>query len=266
VTNLAAAFEGASQGLDELASHAGQQEMAEAQATRAENLAYLKSRWTMQRQLTVEGARKQALIDVTDHRNTGEHAARDEEIDRQESGRAQNQAAFQRQQLINTEQAQDNSFTNRTELHARSQGHAGRAQDRRTAMGQIIKARAAKSQINAWLANYQQQKGYTKAQLLNTAKYDQVLRAKFTALSSADALEQSARGMLDQRPDLESPYGASGPSMNPAPSSSLAPPPTEGPGISDQPYPTPSGDDQNGPSDEDMQEAEDPNDDGTGGA
>ena len=111
-------------------------------------------------------------------------------------------------------------------------------------MVQVIKARGQKSQINGWIANYQQQKGYSKDQLMNAAKYDPILRGKFNALNSADALEQSAQATLDQQPGLQTPYGASGPSTTTPPPISLAPPPTEGPGISDNPYPDSSAGDE----------------------
>jgi hypothetical protein len=266
VANLSAALEGASQGLDQLAERANQREMMEAEAMRAENLTALKNYYTTGRELAVTGARGRMLIDVSDHRDAAEHTDRDEEIDRQEQGRAQNQAAAQGRSLSDAEALQNSAFTNQAELQARAQGHAGRAQDRRTAMGQIIKARAAKSQTNAWISNYQQQKGYTQAQLLNAAKYDPVLRGKFSALSSADALEQSARGMLDQRPALVSPYGTSAPSTMPSGNPALMSiPQEEGPGISDEPYP-PSDDaaDQMGLSPADTEEAQDPTAAGSG--
>ena len=61
--NLSAAFEGASQGLDQLASLQAQKEMQQAVAMRAENLVQLRNYLTTHRELIVTGQRTQALED-----------------------------------------------------------------------------------------------------------------------------------------------------------------------------------------------------------
>lgn len=258
--NFSAALEGASQGLDQLASLQAQKEMQQATAMRAENLAQLRNYLTTRRELIVTGERTQALEDRDTKRIAAEHANRDEEIDRQESGRERNQAAAQHQQLINTEHAQDNAFTNQAELQARGQGRAARVQAARSAAVQANQARADKAQIREWLGKYQQQSHgpgtvagdpLDAQRLFQLAQHDPVLKSQLQAYKDADAREQAATRAMGKFP---SPYDTPSTSGAVAPANdSLASPPTsmlipysddEGPGVSNQPYPSPSGADK----------------------
>lgn len=264
MSNLAAAFEGASQGLDQLANYAGQREMEQATAMRAENLAQLKNYLTTHRELIVTGERAEALDDRDTKRIAAEHADRDEEIDRQEAGRARNQAATQHRSLADAEALQDNAFTNQAELQARGQGRSARVQTARDAILQANQARQQKAQIREWLLKYQKEGQDTGALagqppldaqgLAELARHDATLASQLQAYKDADAREQAATRATGKFPspyDRPSMPGAVAPANDP-----LASPPIsnrlipysddEGPGVSDQPYPSPSGADEIG--------------------
>jgi hypothetical protein len=261
MSNLSAAFAGASQGLDQLASAEMQREMMQAQMMRAENLAYLRNYLTTHREVALTQVRGQMLEGVADHRAAAEHAARDEEIDRQEQGRSQNQAAAQRRQLIDTEAAQDNAFTNQGELQARAAGRMARVQASRNAVLQANQARQQKAAIRDWLGKYAAQSHgtldprlnqtdpFTAEQLTQFAQHDPVLKAQLLAYKDADAREQAANQAMGKFPspyDTPSAPGAVAPANDSlaSPPTSLIPIPSEGPGISDSPYPTPSAADE----------------------
>jgi len=261
MSNLAAAFEGASQGLDELAAHANQREIAEASAMRAENLAQLKNYLTTHRELIVTDARTQALENVADHRTAGEHAARDEEIDRQEAGRARNRAVGQRRSLADAEALQDNTFTNQAELQARGRGRAARVQAGRDALVQASQARQQKAAIRDWLTKYAAQSHgdgsgtshlandpLDAQQLAQLAQHDAVLASQLRAYRDADAREQAATRAMGKFPspyDTPSTPGAVAPANDVLASPPLIPySGNEGPGVSDQPHPSQSGADE----------------------
>jgi hypothetical protein len=207
MSNLSAAFEGASQGLGQMAGMAMQHEMAEAMAVRAENLAILRNQLSTRRELLVTGARGQVLNAVSNNRVAAEHTARDEEIDRQEGGRARNQSAAQHQQLINTEHAQDNAFVNQGEL----QGRTARVQASRDAMLQAQQARADKAQIRTWLANYSAKHPAPGSLadnpvpldtqgLAQLAQHDPVLKSQLQAYKDASDREQAATRTMGKFP------------------------------------------------------------------
>ena len=195
--------------------------------------------------------------------------------------------AAQKRQLIDTEQAQDNAFTNQAELQARGQSRSGRVQTARDAVVQANAARQQKAAIREWLGQYSaQQHGsadprgtmttdpMTAQQLSQLAQHDPVLKAQLQAYKDADAREQAATGAMGKFPspyDTPSTPGAVAPAND-----ALASPPTsklipysndEGPGVSDQPYPSPSGTDEIGLSGgtSDGSSPDDDDDDGSGG-
>lgn len=248
MANLSAAFAGAGQGLDQLAGAEMQREMMQAQMMRAENLAMLRNYLTTHRDLIVTQARGNVLKDVSDSRVAAQHSARDEEIDRQEAGRAANERSQQGRSLSDTEALQNNEFTNRLEL----QGRAGRTQQYRDAMTQAFQARTQKAQIRTWLTNYQKQNamfsanpggGIDSAGLAQAAQHDSVLASQLQAYKDADSREQAAQSSMNGMgsPYVTMPSGSSAPgALNSSPA--LMPYDNEeGPGVSDEPYPSDSG-------------------------
>lgn len=285
MSNLAAAFQGAAQGLDQMAGMQGQREMQEAMAMRAENLAYLNNALTTRRQVMMTDMRTSALEDRDQKRIAAESQARRGDIQLQENLRNSNRSRAQQQQLIDTEKAQDNAFTNQGELQARAAGRTARVQTARDAVVQANQARQQKATIREWLSKYSAQahgshdpRGtmttdpMTVRQLVQFAQYDPVLKAQLKAYKDADASEQAATRAMGRFPsqyDTPSTPGAVAPANDP-----LTSPPisnrlipysdNEGPGVSDQPYPSPSGADEIGLSDSTSAGGTGDDDDGDG--
>ncbi|MGH8325558.1 MAG: hypothetical protein ACRET2_02225, partial [Steroidobacteraceae bacterium] len=219
----------------------------------------LRSYYSTHRELAVTQARGQVLDQVSQHRITSEHAARDEEEDRESGDHASNQAAAQGRQFANAQSLQNSGFVNSNELQARNQDRAGRVQASRAAVLQASQARAQKAQIRDWLSKYQatvhvpgrlQGDPLTPQDFAQMARHDSVLASQLQAYKDADTREQAASRAM-RFPD--DPYlipgvgsGSSGGAPTPpsVPSYLMQQPPGQGPGMADQPYPQDSGADE----------------------
>ncbi|MGH3628056.1 MAG: hypothetical protein ACRDRL_11540 [Sciscionella sp.] len=256
-----------SQGLDQLADRANQREMMEAQMMRAENLAALRNYYTTHRELTVTKARGQTLIDLSDHRTTAEHAARDEEIDRENKGHASNEAATQSRQLSNAEHLQDSGFVNQNELR----GRVDRVQLYRANM--VRSAQIAK-QITALQAQMQKYKtantmnaGFENADesTWNKDPTYHGMAGQYTALKmQQDSLQKQMNDDPYVIPGVGDGSGST-PTRPSVPSYLMQQPAGQGAGMADQPYPQDSGGDESymsSPDDGDDDQAA--GDDGTG--